>query len=187
MNTLGRVKSKSDKNDKIKCKIIQIQLTWYKNNEPLPASTRFTTDYDLNTGIATLKIDDARPNDVGNYLVVGENVAGKDQTSANTYVLNTANVDQRPMYDPQKFISLEKVPEPVNYDKPDTGKGRPPKFIIPLPKDLRIHGGERIHMKCKVDGYPYPKVLKTFSLIILRYKTIIHYFASLLFLLVELD
>lgn len=93
-------------------------------------------------------------------MVVGENVAGKDQTSANTYVLNTANVDQRPLIDPKAFISLEKVPEPVDYDEPnEADRGRPPKFIIHLPKELKINVGERIHMKCKVDGYPAPKVL----------------------------
>lgn len=126
----------------------------------MPASTRYTADYDLNTGIATLKIDDARLSDIGKYLVVAENIAGKDQTFANTYVLNTANVDQRPLIDPQAFVSLEKVPEPVNYDKPEEmAKGRPPKFIIHLPNELKLYDGEKVHMKCKVDGYPAPKVL----------------------------
>ena len=135
-------------------------MTWFKNNEPLPASTRHTTNYDLYTGIATLKVDDARLNDIGTYLVVAENVAGKDQTSANTYVLNTANVDQRPLIDPKAFVSLEKVPEPINYDKPEEmAKGLPPKFVVPLPRELKIYDGEKIHMKCKVDGYPAPKVL----------------------------
>jgi hypothetical protein len=134
-------------------------LTWFKNNEPLPASTRFTTDYDLNTGIATLKIDDSRPSDVGTYLVVAENIAGRDQTSANAFILKTANIDQRPLIDPAAFISLEKVPEPINYDKPEeAAKGRPPRFIIHLPNELKLYDGEKVHMKCKVDGYPAPKV-----------------------------
>ena len=63
------------------------------------------------------------------------------------------------MIDPQAFITLEKIPEPVNYEPEEAGKGRPPKFIIHLPKEVKINGGEKIHMKCKVDGYPYPKVL----------------------------
>ena len=141
-------------------------MTWFKNGELLPASTRYTPNYDLNTGIATLKIDDARLSDIGTYLVVAENIAGKDQTFADTYVLNTANVDQRPLIDPQAFVSLEKVPEPINYDKPEEmAKGRPPRFIVHLPNELKLYDGEKVHMKCKVDGYPAPKVLSIFLMI----------------------
>jgi hypothetical protein len=125
----------------------------------LPNATRYTTNYDLNNGNATLKIDDARPTDKGKYLVVAENIAGKDQTSAETYVLNTPKIDERPIIDPQAFASLDKVPEPIRYDEPNkVSEGKPPKFIIHLPKDVKLRNGDKIHMKCKVEGSPAPKV-----------------------------
>lgn len=135
------------------------QLTWYKDGEILPASTRYTTDYDLNTLVAYLKIEDARLTDIGKYLVVAENKVGQDQTSAETFVLDTANIDDRPLINPDAFKDLEKVPtfEPIEYVE-DASKGKPPKFIIHLPSELKLFDGEKIRMKCKIEGYPFPKV-----------------------------
>ena len=113
----------------------------------------------MNTNIATLRIDDARPSDIGTFLVVGENIAGKDQTSCETFVLNTSNIDERPYIDPNVFKNLEKVPD---FSTPEQAKeepkGKPPKFIIPLPDSLKLFDGEKILTKCKVEGYPLPKV-----------------------------
>lgn len=106
-----------------------------------------------------MKIDDARLVDIGKYLVVAENIAGKDQTSCETFVLNTANVDDKPLIDPSAFVSLEKVPDPMKYDKPvKVPAGKPPKFIVHLPEKVKFKDGERIHLKCKVEGSPAPKV-----------------------------
>lgn len=125
----------------------------------MPAKTRFTTDYDFNTCLASLKIEDARPSDVGVYLMVAENIVGKDDTSCEAFVLNTTNVDQRPLIDPQAFINLEKVPEPLNMDQPEQmPEGRPPVFIIHLPNQLKLYNGEKVRVNCKVKGYPLPKV-----------------------------
>ena len=135
-------------------------MTWYKDSEPLPASNRFTTDYNMNTCIATLCINDAHPGDKGVYKVVGENEVGKDDTSAEAIVLNTSNIDDRPLIDPQAFYSLEKVPESLDQHEPnnDPSKGKPPKFIIHLPQEVKLYEGTKAKLKCKVEGYPVPKV-----------------------------
>jgi hypothetical protein len=135
-------------------------MTWFKDKDLLPAATRYTTNYDLNTCIVSLRIDDAHLTDIGVYRVVGENVAGKDETSCSTFVLNTTNVDQRPLINPEAFRMLDRTPdfyapaEPV--DNPDRAK--PPKFIVHLPDQIKLFDGEKVHLKCKVEGYPFPQV-----------------------------
>jgi hypothetical protein len=49
-----------------------LKITWFKDSMPLPASTRYTTDYDLNTGVVTLRISDVNMNDVGFYHAFAE-------------------------------------------------------------------------------------------------------------------
>ena len=77
----------------------------------MPASNRYTPDYDLKSNLATLKVNEANKGDVGVYKVVAENVVGKDQTEAETFVLKTTNIDDKPNVDPERFINLEKVPD----------------------------------------------------------------------------
>jgi hypothetical protein len=112
--------------------------------------------------MAILKIDDARPTDVGQYTLIGVNRAGSDQTSCKTFVLDTADVDQNPLIDPDVFKKLENRPpySTLPIEKPeDPSKGKPPKFIVHLPDEVKLYDGDKIHIKCKVEGYPYPEVL----------------------------
>lgn len=128
----------------------------------MPAAARFTTNYDLNTCIASLRIDDAHLTDLGTYTVVGENVAGKDQTSCETFVLNTTNIDQRPLINPEAFRNLERVPLAQLAEQMEApGKAKPPRFIIHLPDQLKLFDGEQINLKCKVEGYPFPQLFWT--------------------------
>lgn len=91
--------------------------------------------------------------------MLAENIVGKDQTSCEAFVLNTANVDQRPLIDPKAFINLERVPDQFSQDRPEQApEGRPPKFVIHLPDQLNLFDGEKVHVNCKVIGYPLPKV-----------------------------
>ena len=57
-------------------------LTWLKNGQPIVASNRLNTEYNLNTGVAKLKINDTVLSDAGVYSVLAENKAGSDQTNA---------------------------------------------------------------------------------------------------------
>ena len=140
-------------------------MTWYKDNDLLPAAARYTCNYDLNTSIVSLRIDDAHLTDIGKYRVDAENIVGKDQTFCSTFVLNTTNVDQRPLINPEAFCMLDRVPDySGTIEKIDTVKFMPPKFIIHLPDYLKLFDGEKIHLNCKVEGYPFPQVLLTPSL-----------------------
>ncbi len=110
-----------------------------------------------------MRIDDAHLTDIGTYLVVAENIVGKDQTSCATFVLNTTNVDQRPLINPEAFRMLDRVPD---YQGPiekveDASRAKPPKFVIHLPDQVKLFDGEKIHLKCKVEGYPFPQLFWT--------------------------
>ena len=78
---------------------------------PLPAKTRFQPEYDMYSKIASLKIKDVRPTDVGEYKCLAENKVGKDETSALAYVLKTPNIDEKAYINPERFRDLIKTPE----------------------------------------------------------------------------
>lgn len=123
----------------------------------MPASNRYETDYNLSTDIALLKISNALKNDIGNYLVLAENKAGKDQTFCKLYIKSSPNVDETPLVNPEAFRLLEAVPvQPVDEDN-EKEKYFPPYVIIPL-TDLTLIEGCGVRLACKIDGYPKPKV-----------------------------
>jgi tRNA A37 threonylcarbamoyladenosine modification protein TsaB len=133
-------------------------LTWFKDEIVLPAANRYTTDYDLSTNIASLKIDNAQMNDLGNYVVLAENDAGRDQTFCSVYVQDTPNVDETPLVNPEAFKFLENVPPKVNESEPeDNINMEPPKVVIPL-QNLQLKEGETVLLMCKITGRPKPKV-----------------------------
>lgn len=139
------------------------QLHWFKDGESLPASGRFNTNYDLNTCIATLTVSNARNSDIGTYLLVGQNEVGVDQTSADTFVLNTVDIDETPLVDPKNFFNLEKVPEGLKHsDTVDSLKGKPARFVIHLPSELKLFDTENVELKCQVEGFPLPTVSSLF-------------------------
>lgn len=132
------------------------KLTWFKNGITLPAANRYTSDYDLSTNIATLKIDQALLIDLGDYLVLAENPAGRDQTHCTVFIQQLPNVDSTPMVDPEAFKFLE---QPV-LRKPsldEAEENQPPTVIIPL-HDIKLTEGEPVMLMCKIDGKPRPKV-----------------------------
>lgn len=136
------------------------KLTWFKNGVILPAANRYTNDYDLSTNIATLKIDQALLIDLGDYLVLAENPAGRDQTHCTVFIQQLPNVDSTPMVDPEAFKFLEQAPQ----RKPslnEVEENYPPRVIIPL-QDIKLTEGEPVMLMCKIDGKPRPKVSKQY-------------------------
>ena len=125
----------------------------------MPAATRYTTDYNLHTNICTLRIDEAQNNDLGNYQVVAENKAGKDETNCNLVITKTANIDDRPYVNPDAFKYLDMAPESYvpNQNINDAERVIPPHVIIPL-TDQQMNEGDNIKLICKIDGLPRPKV-----------------------------
>lgn len=133
-------------------------MVWFKDSVTLPASTRYTTDYDLNTNVVTLKIADAQMNDLGIYVVLAENEAGRDQTYCTVHIQQIPNIDQTPMVNPEAFRFLENPPmrKPIETDD-ENDNLQPPRVIVPL-QDLQLKEGEPVFFICKIDGKPKPKV-----------------------------
>ena len=98
------------------------QFVWMKDRTPLAASNRLRTRYDIGTKQVLLQINDVRPQDVGEYLVIATNPAGEDSTVGTLTVSpDKKGVDDRPFLPTEKFRNLER-PE---------GTGKRPLEIVP--------------------------------------------------------
>ena len=120
----------------------------------------------MHSCICTLRITDANRNDIGNYLVVAENKAGKDQTDCVLSITATSNIDDTPLVNPDAFKYLEHPPATFvpNQNLEDAEKVIPPHVIIPL-QDTQIKEGEPVILVAKIDGYPKPKVIIPYTYI----------------------
>lgn len=97
-------------------------------------------------------------NDLGTYIVLAENEAGRDQTFCTVHIQQIPNIDQTPMVNPDAFRFLEHphVQRPHDIDD-DNENLQPPRVIVPL-QDLQLKEGEPVFLICKIDGKPKPKV-----------------------------
>ena len=86
------------------------------------ASTRLRTRYDIGTKQVLLQINDVRPQDIGEYLVVATNPAGEDST-----VCSLSVVPDRPGVDDRAFVPTDKFRD-LEYPQ---GQGRRPLEIVP--------------------------------------------------------
>jgi hypothetical protein len=145
--------------EKIIIKVIQkkFKITWLIDGKPLEAKTKFKPHYDIYTNLASLKIENFRPEDAGSYTCVAENNVGKDQTSADGVVIKTPNIDERPNVDPEKFKDLGKTQENKDIENEEKKDEIPPLVIEPL-VNFKVYEGGDHRLVCKVDGYPKPKV-----------------------------
>ena len=143
----------------LKIYLNNFKLTWYKDSVVLPAANRYTTDYDLSTNVATLKIDNAQLKDLGAYVVLAENEAGSDQTTCTVFIQQVPNIDRTPMVNPDAFRYLENnryAPKSRNIDEDNTNLV-PPRIVVPL-KDMELKEEEAVLLICKIEGKPRPKV-----------------------------
>jgi hypothetical protein len=137
------------------------KLFWTKDDKPLLASTRLNITYEPKTGDIDFEFDFVKPIDAGLYKCRGENIYGEDTTLSSFLIIDVPNVDERPQnINPDKNLTLP-LPDFVSFEPDqivDPSKGKPPKFIIHLPVELTFFDGDKVNMKCKVEGYPTPKV-----------------------------
>jgi hypothetical protein len=133
-------------------------VIWFKDNQPLPASTRLLPNYNLNSGVVSLRINDIQPNDQGQYVAFAKNKAGEDQTYCTIEIKITPNIDSTPMVSPEAFKYLETPRETKRPDDRDRVNYQPPKFIIPL-SNVKLDEGQSVQLACKVEGYPKPRVI----------------------------
>ena len=85
-------------------------------------SNRLRTRYDIGTKQVLLQINDVRPQDAGEYVVIATNPAGEDTSVATLDVSpDKPGVDERPFVPTDKFRSLEQP----------QGQAKRPLEIIP--------------------------------------------------------
>ena len=159
------------------------KFTWLKDGQPLPASNRYRTNYDINTRTASLFIDAARPaTDTGPYTVHVENPVGKDETTGVVNVEPTPAIDDRPFVPPSKFGKLEPPTRKAGMGprgpilQPDeTGRDRenmPPWIrLVKGLEDQVIDESKAAHLVCMVDAHPAATVNTHNCLVIFRTTT----------------
>jgi hypothetical protein len=150
------------------------QISYYKNNQPLTAASRIKTSYNPTTGLAQLKIDDTNLYDADMYKLVAVNPVGKDETGGMVNISNDNAIDNRPIVDPQAFKYLQpqspKVDRATARPVPDQSANeypreqyKAPNFVVGLSPTNKLHEGEPLQLKCKVEGIPKPTVINHFS------------------------
>ena len=95
---------------------------------------------------------------------MAENKAGQAQTDCNLKITPTANIDDRPLVNPDAFKYLDMPTESYvpNQNLKDAERVIPPHVIIPL-TDQQMNEGDTIRLTCKIDGLPRPKVSFPYS------------------------
>ncbi len=88
----------------------------------MAASNRLRTRYDIGTKQVLLQINDVRPQDIGEYLVIATNPAGEDST-----VCSLSVVPDKPGVDDRAFVPTDKF---RNLEHPQ-GQARRPLEIVP--------------------------------------------------------
>ena len=143
----------------------------------MTTSNRLRTRYDVGTNQVLLQINDVRPQDVGQYLVVATNPAGKDSTGGSLSVVpEKPGPDDRGFAPEDKFRTLEQPRRPTRRplqivpgvdiqplagtEEGDivTEEQRPPRVIVPL-SDGVVEETMPVLLTTKVDaGAPFSTV-----------------------------
>jgi hypothetical protein len=131
------------------------EVNWFKDDQPLMASTRYTTYYDMHLGIASLVIQTAYVSDKGKYKCVAKNIAGTDQTQANLLVQFVPNIDDSSYINPNALKHLEPFHQGPNDAQPDDEKYKKPYFVK-IPKDMEVRVGTPVKLECLAFGRPDP-------------------------------
>uniref|UniRef100_A0A1I8IN78 Ig-like domain-containing protein n=1 Tax=Macrostomum lignano TaxID=282301 RepID=A0A1I8IN78_9PLAT len=110
------------------------EVAWYFNNRPLGRYSRrgMRLHSDPDTGVHSLEIDSAGPDDEGEYRVVAENRDGRVETKCRVVV------------------------EPPSED--DTPAPFAPRFAGDISEELVAHVSDKVTLQCTVYGQPLPTV-----------------------------
>jgi hypothetical protein len=127
-------------------------------------SNRLRTRYEPVSNQVLLQIEDVRPEDVGQYLVVATNPAGKDSTGGSLNVIPDKRRDEdratvpsskRPRREERRPVEIVPSPEELNKVPQDM---RPPLVLVPL-SDSDVEESMPVILTTKVDaGEPTAKV-----------------------------
>jgi hypothetical protein len=160
------------------------QFTWVHNNQPLMASNRVTSHYDMLTKRCYLQVLDSRPTDAGTYELIAENPAGQDRTRTELTIVPVSKIDQTGYVPYDKFSTLEFKPripsdlrsgvdatpfvsgeifrlleaKPINeHYIPEEEQNLPLEILVPL-KPAIAQEGQPVILTTKIRGRPIPQV-----------------------------
>jgi hypothetical protein len=136
------------------------------------ASTRFTTEYEPNTGDIDVFINFVKNGDTGRYKCKAENMYGSDETNSTLFIIDVPNIDERPQtQNPDAFKNLDAPMQHIMPDLDENLELQPPLVIIPL-NDKLIREELPVELLCKIIGNPKPKVPNTIIVCMLLLKLI---------------
>ena len=124
------------------------------------ASQRYTTQYNMNLGLATLIIKCAYIYDKGTYKCVVSNIAGIEETSANLLVQFVPNIDETSYINPNALKHLETIVGLEDTDKDDKYK-KP--YFVKVPKNIEVGQGTVVRFDCLAFGRPIPTLTWYFN------------------------
>jgi hypothetical protein len=131
----------------------------------LIASNRLRTRYNKPTNQVVLQINDVRPEDVGQYLVVATNPAGKDSTGASLSIIPEkpgipVGEAPRPLeITPEKFGKLKPVPPSTKAGEEEVPEEKRPPRVIEKLGDVVIEELMPVILTTKIDaGIPMATV-----------------------------
>ena len=143
---------------------------------PLVMSQRHTVHNEESKKVCGVKIKNAKPEDSGIYSLVVENPYGADDSSAQVVVTpvesrprpssvssapSPSPYQANPVYAEEHQPYEATIKRPLDAEEASLQHGQsivPPRFVVGLPANHRLHEGEPIILSCQVEGSPKPSV-----------------------------
>jgi hypothetical protein len=141
----------------LNCKIDaypKAEVTWFKDGQPLRASDRHSTFYDMYTGMAILRLKTAFNDDRGTYECVATNIAGRESTFAQLLVQQAPGIDETSYIDPDVLRKLED--QRFMNNGPDQEDFFKKPYFIKVPKSTEVKEGVPVRFDCVAFGRPAP-------------------------------
>jgi len=114
--------------------------------------------YEPKTGDIDVEFDFVKASDAGDYKCKAVNIYGEDNTQALIGILRSPNIDERPQTIKPDALRKASMPFLSINESKQAEMGKPPKFIIHFPAEIKLHEGVKFKTRCNVEGYPLPKV-----------------------------
>lgn len=128
-----------------------LRVEWYKDNQPVKASSRITSFF--NFGYVALTVKEVTIHDVGVYTCRAVNACGEAITAANLSVVtkNDINFDTTNAAGLQKIHHLEDSSRHTRRQEEEVQVTQKPRFLGPLKGTNKIIEGQRAHFEARVE------------------------------------
>lgn len=128
-----------------------MRVEWFKDGQPLEASSRSTTFF--NFGYVALTIKQLTIYDAGTYTCRAYNAMGQDTTSAQLTVLSKKEIvsDSQHPEGLQQIQHLEDYSRYARREEEETKITQMPRFLGPMKGTNKILEGQRAHFEARVE------------------------------------